>query len=93
MTASCWRDTGAEVLPGSDDPVTLGEGMTPLHEASFLSRALGLERLYIKDESLNPTGSFKARGMTTAVTMARRLGARRLALPSAGNAGGAAAAY
>lgn len=86
-----WRY--AEVLPGSDDPVCLGEGMTPLREASFLGRSMNLERLYVKDESLNPTGSFKARGMATAVTMARRLGARRLALPSAGNAGGAAAAY
>ncbi|HKQ62611.1 MAG TPA: threonine synthase, partial [Candidatus Polarisedimenticolaceae bacterium] len=86
-----WRY--AEVLPGSDDPLTLGEGWTPLHRARALGQRLGLERLWIKDESLNPTGSFKARGMATAVTMARRLGARRLALPSAGNAGGAAAAY
>jgi threonine synthase len=88
---SQWRY--AEVLPGADAPVTLGEGMTPLHLARFLGRALGLEQLWIKDESLNPTGSFKARGMSTAVTMCRRLGAKRLALPSAGNAGGAAAAY
>lgn len=86
-----WRY--AEMLPGSADPVTLGEGMTPLHRARFLGQVLGLERLWIKDESLNPTGSFKARGMTCAVTMARDLGVRRLALPSAGNAGGAAAAY
>jgi threonine synthase len=86
-----WRY--AEVLPGSDDPLTLGEGMTPLHEATFLGRALGLERVFVKDESTNPTGSFKARGMATAVTMARHLGARRLALSSAGNAGSAAAAY
>jgi threonine synthase len=86
-----WRY--AEVLPGSERAVTLGEGMTPLHEASFLGQSLGLDRLYIKDESVNPTGSFKARGMTTAVTMALALGAKRVALPSAGNAGGAAAAY
>ncbi|ANM32028.1 threonine synthase [Acidobacteria bacterium Mor1] len=86
-----WRY--AEVLPGSDDPVSLGEGMTPLLRAGFLAEDLGLPHLYIKDESRNPTGSFKARGMTTAVTMARQLGARRVALPSAGNAGGAAAAY
>ena len=89
--ASQWRY--AEVLPGSGDPVSLGEGMTPLHEARFLGRSLGLNRVLVKDESLNPTGSFKARGMSTAVTMCRDLGARRLALPSAGNAGGAAAAY
>jgi threonine synthase len=86
-----WRY--AEVLPGSDAPVSLGEGMTPLHASSFLGQALGLERLFIKDESVNPTASFKARGMSAAVTMARRHGVRRLALPSAGNAGGAAAAY
>ncbi len=86
-----WRY--AEVLPGSDRPVSLGEGLTPLHPAPFLGRSLGLDRLFIKDESLNPTGSFKARGMSAAVTMACRLGARRIALPSAGNAGGAAAAY
>jgi len=88
---SLWRY--AEVLPGSDDPVTLGEGMTPLARARFLERVLGVDEVYVKDESLNPTGSFKARGMTTAVTMARRFDQRRLALPSAGNAGGAAAAY
>jgi len=86
-----WRY--AEVLPGSDDPVTLGEGMTPLLAARFLGRALGLRNLSIKDESQNPTGSFKARGMATALTMARALGVQRVAIPSAGNAGSAAAAY
>ena len=86
-----WRY--AEVLPGAQEIVTLGEGLTPLHHATFIGRSLGLERLYVKDESVNPTGSFKARGMSVAVTMAKRGGARRLALPSAGNAGGAAAAY
>jgi len=86
-----WRY--AEVLPGAEVTIGLGEGFTRLHRAEFLGRALGLERLYVKDESSNPTGSFKARGMAAAVTMARRWGARRLALPSAGNAGGAAAAY
>jgi threonine synthase len=86
-----WRY--AEVLPGSDDPVTLGEGMTPLLPLRFLASSLGVETVLLKDEALNPTGSFKARGMATAVTMARRMGVRRLALPSAGNAGSAAAAY
>jgi len=86
-----WRY--AEVLPGSDDPVTLGEGMTPLLPLRFLGPSLGVETVFMKDEALNPTGSFKARGMATAVTMARSLGVRRLALPSAGNAGSAAAAY
>src|SRR5262245_53513520 len=79
---SLWRY--AEVLPGSDDPVTLGEGMTPLLPLGFVSRSSGCERLYLKDEALNPTGSFKARGMAAAITMARRLGVRRIALPSAG---------
>lgn len=88
---SLWRY--AEVLAGSSCPVTLGEGMTPLARVERLEQALGVGRLWIKDESINPTGSFKARGMSVAVTMARRGGARRLALPSAGNAGGAAAAY
>jgi threonine synthase len=86
-----WRYS--EVLPGSESPVTLDEGWTPLHRALTLGRSLGLERLWIKDESVNPTGSFKARGMAAAVTMCRRLGVRSLTLPSAGNAGGAAAAY
>ena len=88
---SLWRYE--EVLPGSDDPVTLGEGGTPLLPLRFVGRAAGFESLFLKDESLNPTGSFKARGMACAITMARKLGVRRIALPSAGNAGSAAAAY
>jgi threonine synthase len=86
-----WRY--AEVLPGSDEPVTLGEGMTPLLPLRFLGPAMGLATVLLKDEAANPTGSFKARGMSTAVTMARASGVRRIALPSAGNAGSAAAAY
>jgi threonine synthase len=86
-----WRY--AEVLPGADDPVTLGEGMTPLLPLRFIGSQLVASRVWLKDESANPTGSFKARGMATAVTMARALGIRRIALPSAGNAGSAAAAY
>src|SRR5215813_968815 len=85
-----WRY--AEVLP-DDPPVSLGEGMTPLLHSVRLGAAMGLERLYVKDEGLNPTGSFKARGMTTAVTRAKRLDAKALAAPTAGNAGGALAAY
>ena len=81
-----------EVLPGAP-AVTLGEGMTPLIHARRLGERLGLSRLLIKDEGLNPTGSFKARGLSAAVTMAKALGVERLALPTAGNAGGAAAAY
>jgi threonine synthase len=89
-TPSLWRY--AEVLP-DDPPVTLGEGMTALIPAKRLGASMGLERLYVKDEGLNPTGSFKARGMTVAVTRAKQLGAKALAAPTAGNAGGALAAY
>ena len=81
-----------EVLPGPPH-VTLGEGMTPLLHAHRLGDRVGLQRLYIKDEGLNPTASFKARGLSAAVTMAKALGAGTVALPTAGNAGGAAAAY
>ena len=79
-------------MPGAP-PVTLGEGMTPLLRADRLGQHLGLGRLYIKDEGQNPTASFKARGLSAAVTMARALGIDTIALPTAGNAGGAAAAY
>ena len=91
--ATLWRY--AEVLPVEDDAnrLCLGEGMTPLLKAEALGAKLGLTRLYIKDESLNPTGSFKARGMAVAVSMAKELGAQKLAVPSAGNAAGALAAY
>ncbi|MGE0042306.1 MAG: threonine synthase [Vicinamibacterales bacterium] len=80
------------LLPG-DEPVTLGEGFTPLIHATRLGPSIGLSRLYIKDESLNPTNSFKARGQSAAITRARALGATTIALPTAGNAGNAAAAY
>ncbi|CAN5750037.1 threonine synthase [soil metagenome] len=84
-----------EVLPVENDEniVTLGEGWTPLLRTERLGQKLGLRDLYIKDESQNPTQSFKARGMTAAVSMARELGAQKLAVPSAGNAAGALAAY
>jgi threonine synthase len=85
-----WRYT--EVLPDAE-PVTLGEGMTPLIAARRLGERLGLQNLFIKDEGLNPTASFKARGLSAAVTMARALGAKAVAIPTAGNAGGALAAY
>ncbi len=85
-----WRY--AEVLP-NDAPVSLGEGMTALVHAERLGASMNLKRLYVKDEGLNPTGSFKARGMTTAVSRAKQLGAKALAAPTAGNAGGALAAY
>jgi threonine synthase len=84
-----------EMLPVDDgeEPISLGEGATPLVLLERLAHALHLDDLYVKDESANPTGSFKARGMSVAVTVAKRLGARALVAPSAGNAGGALAAY
>src|SRR5262252_2748802 len=84
-----------EVLPVEHDEnvISLGEGWTPLLRVDRLARKLGLRELFIKDESQNPTQSFKARGMTAAVSMARELGAKKLAVPSAGNAAGALAAY
>jgi threonine synthase len=74
-------------------PVTLGEGMSPLLPCERLGQGLTLKNLTIKDESQLPTGSFKSRGMTAAVTMAKVLNIKRLAIPTAGNAGGALAAY
>jgi threonine synthase len=84
-----------ELLPYVDDAdvVSLGERMSPLLACPRLGDKLGLANLWIKDESQLPTGSFKSRGMALAITMARRLGVKRVALPTAGNAGGAAAAY
>ncbi|RMG94712.1 MAG: threonine synthase [Deltaproteobacteria bacterium] len=81
-----------EILPPGE-PVTLGEGMTPLVPAKRLGALLGLADLWVKDEGIQPTGSFKARGQAAAVTRARALGAKTLAIPTAGNAGGALAAY
>jgi len=91
--ADLWRY--AEVLPVRDPAarIALGEGWTPLLDAPRTAARLGVERLWIKDEGQNPTGSFKARGLCLAVSRALELGAAALALPSAGNAGSAAAAY
>jgi threonine synthase len=88
-----WRYRELLPLPPDAEPVTLGETITPLLPCPRLGEALGLRKLYVKDESRLPTGSFKSRGMTAAVSMARHLGLRRLAIPTAGNAGGALAAY
>jgi threonine synthase len=84
-----------EVLPvlWEENIVSLGEGFTPLLSVPRLAERTGLEQLLVKDEGVNPTGSFKARGMTAAVSKAKELGATALAVPSAGNAGGALAAY
>lgn len=88
-----WRYRELLPLPLDVEPVSLGEGMTPLLECPRLGKQLGLNRLLVKDESQLPTGSFKSRGMTAAVSLAKWLGVTRVALPTAGNAGGAAAAY
>jgi threonine synthase len=88
-----WRYRELLPLFDNENPVTLGEGFTPLIHARSLGARLGIDRLYIKDESLNPTNSFKARGQSAAITRAKYLGARTIALPTAGNAGNAAAAY
>ncbi len=84
-----------ELLPVKDrrNVVSLGEGWTPLTRTPRLGEAVGLERLWVKDEGIIPTGSFKARGLSMAVSKAKELGVRVLALPSAGNAAGAMAAY
>jgi threonine synthase len=87
---SLWRYREVLPLPGEVEPVSLGEGGTPLLRARKFADDIDL---WIKDESLNPTQSFKARGMSVAVSMAKYLGATKLAVPSAGNAGGALAAY
>ena len=97
---SMWRY--AELMPllpvagrGSEreSAVSLGEGWTPLIRTRRLGKSLGLDQLYVKDESLNPTNSFKARGLSAAVTRAFYLGAKVLSIPTAGNAGNAMAAY
>jgi threonine synthase len=88
--AGVWRY--AEVLPPVE-PITLGEGATPLLGARRLGDELELNDVHIKDEALNPTGSFKARGMSVAVSVAAAQGVRVVAAPSAGNAGSALAAY
>jgi len=88
-----WRYAGALPLAPGESPVSLGEGLTPMVEVPALARRVGVARLWVKDEGRNPTASFKARGMSAAVTRARALGAVGLVVPTAGNAGAALAAY
>jgi threonine synthase len=88
-----WRYAPVMPLADGETPVSLGEGLTPMHEAPQLAKELGVRRLWLKDEGLNPTGSFKARGMSAAVTRARYLGVPGFVVPTAGNAGAALAAY
>ena len=92
-SATLWRYR--ELLPVQEDAhiVSLGEGFTPLLEARGLALECGLQRLWIKDEAQNPTGSFKDRGLCLAVSRAKELGVKKIAIPSAGNAGGSLAAY
>jgi threonine synthase len=88
-----WRYREMLPLPANVEPVSLGEGMTPVLSCHRLGSELGITNLFVKDESQLPTGSFKSRGMTMAVSMAQYLGLKRLAIPTAGNAGGALATY
>jgi threonine synthase len=91
--AGMWRYRELLPVPLDAPPVSLGETMTPLVECPALGRPLGLKHVWIKDESRLPTGSFKSRGLAMAVSMARQFGISRVAIPTAGNAGGALAAY
>ncbi|MBL0939742.1 MAG: threonine synthase [Gemmatimonadaceae bacterium] len=88
-----WRYAPFLPLASGEAPVSLGEGLTPLIESESLAAAVGVRRLWIKDEAQNPTASFKARGMSAAVTRARAEGYPGLVVPTAGNAGAALAAY
>lgn len=91
--ATMWRYRELLPIPSEVEPVSLGEGMTPLLLAPKLGASFGLENLWIKDESRLPTGSFKSRGQAVAISMAHHFGIRRVAIPTAGNAGGAMASY
>lgn len=88
-----WR--WSELLPvlNKENQIFLGEGDTPLLSLPHLEKQLGLSHLYVKDESSNPTGSFKARGLAAAISKAKELGVEKVIIPTAGNAGGAMAAY
>jgi threonine synthase len=88
-----WRYQAVLPLRDGETPVSLGEGATPMHELPALAREVGVARLWVKDEGLNPTASFKARGMSAAVTRAAALGVPGFVVPTAGNAGAALAAY
>jgi len=90
---SMWRYSPALPVDHPESIISLGEGMTPIIEAKRTGARIGAPNLLIKDEGLNPTGSFKARGLSCAVSMCVELGLKRLAIPSAGNAASALAAY
>ena len=88
-----WRYAPVLPLSEGEAPISLGEGATPLRELPHLAREIGIAKLWVKDEGLNPTASFKARGMSAAVTRAAALGVPGFVVPTAGNAGAALAAY
>jgi threonine synthase len=88
-----WRYAGVMPLKDGETPVSLGEGLTPMHELPKLAKEIGIAKLWVKDEGLNPTASFKARGMSAAVTRAKAQGVAGLVVPTAGNAGAAMTAY
>lgn len=88
-----WRYKEMMPVEYEKNIITLGEGWTPLVAAKRLGEFLGFSKLYLKDESINPTGSFKARGMSAAISQAKEKGVKKIAIPTAGNAGGATAAY
>ena len=88
-----WRYAAVLPLREREEPVSLGEGATPLRELPALALEIGIAQLWVKDEGLNPTASFKARGMSAAVTRAKSLGVAGVVVPTAGNAGAALAAY
>ena len=88
-----WRYSPVLPLLANEAPVSLGEGLTPMHDVPALAREVGVARLWVKDEGLNPTASFKARGMSAAVTRAAALGVAGVVVPTAGNAGAALSAY
>ncbi|TRX54875.1 threonine synthase [Fulvivirga sp. M361] len=90
---SMWRYANVLPLMDQSNRVSLGEGMTPLSQMDILGKSHGLTNLWLKDEGLNPTGSFKARGLSMAVSKAKELGIKKCVIPTAGNAGGALSAY
>lgn len=91
--ADLWRYQEFLPLDNEANRISLGEGFTPVFSTSTLGNELGFRHLYLKDESFNPTGSFKARGATVGVSKAKELGVEAIAMPTAGNAGGAWSAY
>ena len=88
-----WRYSAVMPLLDGESPVSLGEGLTPLQELPAFAKAMKIKRVWVKDEGLNPTASFKARGMSAAVTRAKGLGVPGFVVPTAGNAGAALTAY